>query len=135
MAGKISIEAAHHIKLTVTDIARSRNFYADVLGFEVAVQVESITIMSSGTLLIGLSLAPAPEKAIPNDRFDENRVGLDHLSLSVVDRQALDDAARTLDELGIAHGEMIDLAPIGITIMSLRDPDNIQLELTAPLAS
>lgn len=134
MANAISVGAAHHIKLTVTDIPRSRDFYTSVLGFTVAAETEDITVLGNGSVLIGLSLAPKPEQAIPNDRFDENRVGLDHLSFAVTDRQALENAARVFDGQGIVHGEMIDLAPLGITIMSFRDPDNIQLELAAPIA-
>lgn len=67
------------------------------------------------------------------DRFDENRVGLDHLSFAVNSRQDLDEAIRILDEHGVSHGEIKDLGPdLGIYILAFRDPDNIQLELTAP---
>ncbi len=42
----------------------------------------------------------------------------------------LEDAARHLDELGIAHERIKD---IGVMyILKFRDPDNIALELTAP---
>ena len=48
-------------------------------------------------------------------------------------RQALDEAARVLDEHGIPNGGVKDLgADFGLYILAFRDPDNIQLELTAP---
>ena len=37
------------------------------------------------------------------------------------------------DAEGISHGEIKDLGPgLGIYVLAFRDPDNIQLELTAP---
>src|SRR5260370_41623776 len=37
MAGHIELGIIHHIRLTVTDIDRSRAFYTGLLGFDVAV--------------------------------------------------------------------------------------------------
>lgn len=34
---------------------------------------------------------------------------------------------------GHEHGELAELAPFGIAVLSITDPDGIQLELTAPL--
>jgi hypothetical protein len=85
--------------------------------------------------MLGLGPSPDPARAGATDRFDENRVGLDHLSFSVANRQGLEDAVRLLDEQGISHGAVTDLGPkFGIYILTFRDPDNIQLELTAPYA-
>jgi hypothetical protein len=47
-------------------------------------------------------------------------------------RADLDEAVRTFDERGIEHGEVVDLAPFGIFVLSFRDPDGLQLELSAP---
>ena len=134
MDGSITTSAAHHVKLTVSDVGRTRDFYTSLLGFEVAAEFGPVTLISNGSFLIGLSTAPEPEEAITGDRFNENRIGLDHLSLGVADRQALELAAELLSERGVTHGEINDLTPLGISVMTFRDPDNIQLELTAPIA-
>jgi len=134
MDGSITTSAAHHVKLTVSDVGRTRDFYTSLLGFEVAAEFGPVTLISNGSFLIGLSTAPEPEEAITGDRFNENRIGLDHLSLGVADRQALERAAELLSERGVTHGEINDLTPLGISVMTFRDPDNIQLELTAPIA-
>ena len=42
--------------------------------------------------MIALSTPPDPTRAIPDDQFDENRLGLDHLSFDVGSREALDEA-------------------------------------------
>jgi len=59
-------------------------------------------------------------------------VGLDHVSFTVSNRQELEKAVRILDERKVPHGKIVDLAPLQIYVLMLRDPDNIQVELTAP---
>lgn len=134
MANQISSGAVHHLTLTVTNLQRSLNFYTEVLGFQVAMELgPTRSIISNGGAMVALGTAPDPERAIPGDRFDENRVGLDHLSFSLGSRQELDQAVRLFDEKGIPHGEIKDLGEtLGLCVLAFRDPDNIQLELTAP---
>ena len=135
MGNTVPTGAVHHLRLTVTDVARSQAFYTDVLGFQLIVDLPPGVILSNGSVLLGLGPSPDPERAIANDRFDENRVGLDHLSLSVSSRDELVNAVEEFDELGISHGEIKDLGGgFGISVLAFRDPDNIQLELTAPFA-
>ena len=130
-----------HVRLTVTDIERSREFYESVFGFKVAFEAPPAdadqavkdelaflfggVIYSFGGGLLGLRpVAPA------GDRHDEDRVGLDHLSFSVRSRADLVEAAELLDSLSIPHGEIKDIGA-GF-ILEFRDPDNIALELNAP---
>ncbi len=144
MAGQIATGGIHHLRLTVTDVNRSREFYTQLLGFDVAAEspppgdpaAEAAypvlwggIVMVRGNLLLGLRpVAP------PGDRFDENRVGLDHLSFSVGSRAELEDAVKLFDERGVPHGPITPLEGFGILVLPFRDPDNIQVELTAPLA-
>lgn len=144
MPSPIAIGAIHHLRLTVTDIARSRAFYTGLLGFNVAAEApppgdpnaEAMNrilfggvVMTRGNVLMGLRpVAPA------GDRFSEDRVGLDHLSFSVDSRADLEAARDEFDARGVSHGEITELPSFGICILPFRDPDNIQVELTAPLA-
>lgn len=133
MKNQIATGGIHHLRLTVTDVERAREFYTGVLGFQVAMELPSGVVLSNGSVMVGLGPAPDPDRAISGDRFDENRVGLDHLSFSVGSRDELEQAVRIFDERGIPHGEITDLGPdFGIYILAFRDPDNTQLELTAP---
>jgi glyoxylase I family protein len=85
-------------------------------------------VMMRGNLVMGLRpMAPA------GDRFDPDRVGLDHLSFGVASRDDLEQAARLLDEHGVPHGEIVSLTSFGIDVLSFEDPDGVQLELTAPI--
>lgn len=127
-----------HVRLTVTDIERSRRFYESVFGWPVLLAVpenaddatrDSLAFLFGGVIynmgnaLIGL-------RPVGADAFDENRVGLDHIAFTVSSKADLDAAATHLDDLGVAHEGVKDIGPA--YILEFRDPDNIALELTAP---
>ena len=144
MAAQVPVGGVHHLRLTVTDLARSRAFYTGLLGFEViaesppdddpsAAEVFKVLfggiVMSRGDLIMGLRpVAPA------GDRFSEDRSGLDHLSFAVPSHADLVAAAALFDEHGVPHGEITPLPSFGISVLPFRDPDNLGLELTAPLS-
>lgn len=134
MATGVMTGGVHHVTLTVTNPQRSVDFYTRYLGFDHVVDFgEARVLLSNGSLLLALGPAPDAAQAIEDDRFNENRIGLDHVSLSVGSRDELEAAASFLDENGVEHGEIKDLGEgFGIYVMAVRDPDNIQLELTAP---
>lgn len=128
---QITTGGVHHLTLTVTNVERACAFYTELLGFQPIAEFGPRVLLSNGSLILVLGPAPEPQRAIRTDRFDENRVGLDHLSLSVGSRADLEAAVHLFDERGVAHGEIKDLAAFGIYVLAFRDPDNIQLELTA----
>ena len=92
--------------------------------------------MTNGHFILAVTLPSDANAAIPaDDRFSENRIGLDHVSFSVGSLAELEAAAAYLDEQGVTRGAIRDLGSgFGIYVMAVRDPDNIQLELTAPHA-
>lgn len=140
----LATTGTHHVRLTVTDINRSRAFYRDVLGFEVAAespgspddpkvradpfQLYGGCVFRANGMLLGLRPV-----AVATYRFDSERVGLDHLSFSVESTDELLRAAARLTEAGVEHGELIEMTQFGIVILSFEDPDGIHLELTAPI--
>ncbi len=140
-AEAVSPTGIHHVRLTVTDIGRSKAFYTTLLGSEPVID-ESASIdqpgvredpekyyggavFSFGDQLLGLR--PVAE---PGDTFSSTRVGLDHVSLVVGSRSDLDKAAERLDADGVTHGEVTEIGPMAI--LSLQDPDDINLELCFP---
>ena len=133
MSNSIGTGGVHHMALTVGDIKRSTEFYTRYLGFQVVVEFDPRIALSNGSLLLVLTPPPDPSQAIKDDLFNENRIGLDHVSLSVAGLAELEAAATFLDEYEVTRGDIRDLgAGFGIYVMAVRDPDNIQLELTAP---
>lgn len=134
----IATTAYAHIRLTVNDIARSREFYDDIFGWPVAFEVpadadaatrDQLAFLYGGVIYqVGDSMLGL--RPVADDSFDENRVGLDHISFAVAGRDALVAAAALLDTRGIDHEDIKDIG-IGY-ILEFRDPDNIALELAAP---
>ncbi len=96
MTTPISLQAIHHVRLTVTDVARAQEFYTRILGFQVARQVPHGVLMTQGTFLLGLTAPYDPASAPDNDRFSEHRAGLDHLSFTVASRADLEQAVTFL---------------------------------------
>lgn len=135
MAPTIATGSVHHLTLTVTDVQRSVEFYTSFLGFQLVMELGPRRLLSNGSVILALTPPPDPAQAPQGDRFSENRVGLDHVSLNVARRADLETAVRLFAEQGVAHGEIKDLgADLGLYVLAFRDPDNIQLELTAPYA-
>jgi catechol 2,3-dioxygenase-like lactoylglutathione lyase family enzyme len=140
----IETTGLHHLRITVTDITRSRAFYQDVLGFGVAAEspgdVDDPEVRADPTQLYGgvifqtngilFGLRPVAESS---DRFDSTRVGLDHISFSVKSVDELHAAAARLEQAGVEHGEVKELGDFGIAILSFSDPDGVHLELRAQL--
>ena len=133
----IATSAYSHVRLTVTDIDRSRAFYEALFGWPVAFEVppdaddatrEQLGFLFGGVIYqFGDSLFGL--RPVGSDSFDEDRVGLDHVSFAVSGRAELDAAAALLDDKGIRHGGVKDVGPA--YILEFRDPDNIALELFA----
>ncbi len=127
-AGPPALDGIHHVKLPVTDLARSRAWYARVLGLDVDMEfrdedggpVKGVAGRIPGVDGTGFALREAPEPA-------RGFSGFDPLALGVADRAAIDAWVAHLDALGIAHSPVIH-ATIGWLVV-LRDPDGIELRL------
>jgi glyoxylase I family protein len=119
---------AHHLRLTVSDLERSLRFYTEVLGFELRVRFGPNSVfLHDGTMGLGLN-TPWHEVSPGELRFDEARVGLDHLAFRVASPEDVQRAAERLDALGVARSEVKDGRIPGSKMIVFRDPDNIQLE-------
>lgn len=119
------------MSLTVTDLARSRRWYADVLGWQEATSGRSeTTSFAHGTLADGTTIVLRVHDEPEPGAFSERKAGLDHLSLAASSR---DDLQGLADRLQMANGAApaIQELPYG-NILCFRDPDNIALEAFAP---
>jgi glyoxylase I family protein len=136
----ITTTAFAHVRLTVTDIARSRAFYDEVFGLPVVYDLpadadeqtrERLWFLFGGVIYrLGDSLFGL--RPVGADTFAEDRTGLDHLSFAVASRADLEAAVAVLDRLHVEHAGIKDIGA-GF-ILEFRDPDNIALELFAPKA-
>jgi glyoxylase I family protein len=124
-----------YLGLSVRDARRSASWYRDLFGLEtVRERVDRVgrgeVLLREPTsgLLIGLIAHPSND----GEPFSEFRTGLDHVELGVPSRDALEAWVERLDGLGVPHSGTKEAA-LGAMI-TLRDPDNIQLELYWPYA-
>jgi len=130
----------------VTDIRRSKAFYELLFGVppgrDFSDEIDDPTVRDHPWRTYGgcsftfggqtLGLRPVGR---PDDRFDAGRVGLDHVSLRVESIAELHAASERLTAAGIEHGQVTDLPPFGLVILSVQDPDGINLEFAAPRPS
>ena len=110
----------HHLKLPVTDLARSRDWYQSRLGYEVVAEfVEQGRLMGysmghpNGGPPLGLRLDPDRARAA---------AGFDYFSIGVPDQDAIERLADRLTALGEEHAG-VHWASIGWILPLLHDPD------------
>jgi glyoxylase I family protein len=126
------LRAVHHITLTVTDLRVSVPWYRDVLVLSTAAERSGpgwrrTLLRGDAGVLIGLTQHDTTPR---RDRFDERRVGLDHLSFACPDLHTLESWRARLDELDIPHGGITTVAYAHTLVC--RDPDGIPIELFVP---
>ncbi|KMO68193.1 VOC family protein [Mycolicibacterium obuense] len=132
-----------HVRITVSDIARSKKFYDTVFGWPLVVDTSSMAddpgIAQSPERFFGGAVYQTPQGTLfglrpgGNGAFDPQHMGLDHVSFAVAGRAELAAAQSALADAGIPHGAISVLEEAGIAILSFQDPDDINIELTAPL--
>lgn len=120
-----------HVALTVSSLERSVPWYTRLFDAEPVLDEDTgpfrHVVWALGDTLVGLHEFPDTITDVP---FDERRPGLDHLAFGCSSRADLGKWESRLNELGVAHGGIVD-APYG-SGLSFRDPDNLALELFAP---
>lgn len=124
-----TVDAVSHITVTVTDLERSAAWYGRALGLTRVKDMSGPTwrrvLMLGNGVLIGLQ---SHDETSVEDRFDETRVGLDHLSIACGSRAAVEQWLAHLDAEGIAHSG-ISAPPDHVA--TVQDPDGIAIEFYA----
>src|SRR3989475_8715278 len=98
MGIKIKTPGVHHVTLRTADFRRAKQYYADTLGFPVALEQPDLLIILAGNTAVGIR---APAGGTPKgDRFNPLRVGLDHLAIACQDEAELGRLAKALTQAG-----------------------------------
>ncbi|MCP5083553.1 MAG: VOC family protein [Alphaproteobacteria bacterium] len=136
MADSAKTLGVHHVGLTVPDLAATREFFVDVLGFALVGEKPEYpaAFVSDGTVMLTLWQAADPANAVPFDR--KSVIGLHHFALRVSDSAALDALH---DTLKATPGAEIEFAPEAMGTSANRHmmcaiPGGIRLELIVPAA-
>jgi catechol 2,3-dioxygenase-like lactoylglutathione lyase family enzyme len=87
---KIGTCGVDHVGLSVRDLASTRSFFCDCLGWRIVGERADYpaVFVSDGHDVVTVWQVESPDKAIPFDRRAD--VGLHHLALAVVDQAGLD---------------------------------------------
>lgn len=121
-----TLSGIHHVKLPVTDVARSRRWYETVLGLEAEIEfveegeLRGVALRDpGGTLRLALRLEPDLATAL---------AGFDPVTLQVDTHAELKDWLRHLDDLGETHDGIVT-GHQGWALVGLHDPDGIELRI------
>ena len=134
MSDQALTQGAHHIGLTVPDLAETRAFFLDTLGFSQVGDVPDYpaVFLTDGTTMITLWQVADPETAMSFDR--KNIVGLHHVALKVRDGDSLNGLH---DKLATTDGVAVEFAPESLgggptQHMMCAIPGGIRMEFIAP---
>lgn len=124
-----------HVALTVTQLDRSKQWYADVLGWEPLMEGEDNGIRFAFGILAGGQVGVGLRQHSDGDgsAFSANRTGLDHISFAVGSRADLEAWTQRFGDKGVDFSPIVD-APYG-AVLSFKDPDGLALEAFAPLGT
>lgn len=119
----------HHLSLTVTDLARSTQWYRSVLGLDLVAEIvgEGFSRMRLRAPDSGTTLSLTAHDQRTGENFDERRPGMDHVALQVGPGD-IDTFKRRFEELGVEHSE-VKASAGGGAMITFRDPDHIQIEI------
>lgn len=131
MAAAPALEGIHHLKLPVSDLARSLAWYQDRLGYEVLHE-----FVEDGTRLGVAMTHPngGPDFAI---RLDPERAqasaGFDYFAIGVPGHEAIESLAAAFTERGDHHDGVVR-TPVGWVLLGVEDPDGHAVRFyTVPL--
>lgn len=123
------IDGIHHIKMPVSDLARSRCWYEQILGFQTSIE------FTENEEVMGVALAREgcqPQIALRVDPIRARALaGFDAVALLAGSRDDIHAWAAALDEAGQAHAGVVVGHQGGAVLVGLHDPDGIEIRLYA----
>ncbi|RSM97169.1 glyoxalase [Nonomuraea sp. WAC 01424] len=120
------LNGLHHVKLPVSDVHKSLEWYRRVLGLDVAIEfvedgvLRGVALSDAGHTLM-IALREAPERA-------GGWTGFDPIALAVPTLQALRSWSEHLDALNVDHSGIAE-GSVGWLIGGIVDPDGIEIRL------
>jgi glyoxylase I family protein len=124
------LQGVSHFAITVTDLARSKEWYSRVLGWRSMVDASeegvdfSVGVLPGGTL-IGLRQYANGS----GDAFNPFRTGLDHLAFAVASPAELPEWEQRFADQGVTYSTAQE-GPFGWAL-NFKDPDGVALEVFA----
>jgi glyoxylase I family protein len=119
----------HHLSLSVTDLGKSTEWYQQVLGLDVAAEIEGTGFRRTRLRArsSGVTLTLTSHDQHSDEPFNERRAGMDHVAFDVGAVRDVEALKARYAELGVQHSEINQRGDSAV--ITLRDPDNIQIEV------
>src|SRR5438105_1383172 len=124
---KLNANGLSHLGLRVTNLARAKHFYVDILECQLVRETDGGMLVNVSGMLVALYETDSYSSSY--DRFNPFRVGLDHLALAVENPSILEDLKRDLDAAGVLNNGVEEDPETHSQYISFYDPDGIAWEL------
>jgi glyoxylase I family protein len=124
---KLNATGLSHLGLRVTNLARAKHFYLDLLGCQVVRETDGGVVVNVSGMLVALYETASSSSSY--DHFNPFRVGLDHLALAVEDPGLLEGLKQELDAAGVPNNGVEEDPETHDKYISFHDPDGIAWEL------
>lgn len=130
MTSEVTTQGIHHLGLTVPDLAATRAFFIDCLGWKQVGEKPDYpaVFVSDGTIMLTLWQVQAANGGVKFDR--KSNVGLHHVALRLKGEQALKD---TFERVSKWPGVVVEFAPENLGAgpvqhMMITEPGGIRME-------
>ena len=116
-----------HIGITVSDLNKSKEFYMKACGMKIVMEHEGVCGLTDNNFSLWLSTSR--DYPIKDNKFDRNRIGLDHWSFKVTSMEDLKEIEKILKEINapMEDGGITD-DDYGGTAIFAQDPDGMKVE-------
>jgi catechol 2,3-dioxygenase-like lactoylglutathione lyase family enzyme len=129
---QLNANGLSHLGLRVTDLARAKHFYVDILGCQLVREVDGAVLVNIYGMLFALY---GDDSHSSRDRFNPFRVGLDHIALAIEDPSILEYLQQELDAAGVKNNGVEEDIETHDRYISFYDPDGIAWELYSVTAN
>lgn len=124
----------HHIVITVSNAKSSGEWYKKVLGWEITEEGEDYVYLVPDNIKYPggkfiLVLGESRDSNLADNKFDRNRIGLDHFAFNVDTLEELKETEERLKKVGIGmENDGITDDDFGGTAIFCTDPDGMKIE-------
>jgi len=116
----------HHVCLRCNDFGVAKNFYQNILGWQLVMDNPDLIIFLAGSVFVAF------KEANPRDRqysiFSPFEIGLDHIALTCETEEELHRFAKGLADAGVENTGVKTDAALNKLYVAFKDPDRIQWE-------
>ena len=116
----------HHIGLRCLDMERTKNFYQNIIGLPLVIDMPELMIFAAGSVFVAFKKADPKQKE--GAVFSPFEIGLDHVAIACETEEELYRFAKGLADAGVENtGVKLDEA-LNKLYIAFKDPDRIQWE-------